>query len=330
LAGLGTWRLLNQARLALKQTPTNLAVIALRDATNHHPLRADMPNDHYVSKFQIKAWVVPSIAKVRVYSTNSDRLEWVHPRKLFSLEGLNPPDVEERLNQLIETPLTQNRKVLFGAASVKTWKVDHWPAMRAAWLLVLLQTSRTKSFLGLDRVSISDFMRRSVEDLDRLIAATMKEYTLGFVRDRGGVLMLPSTGHFALPVADDGCLTKLSIAHACPLSPEIALVWRTTTSAATPVSNDDALATRKTIRLSSFGSGPHLTRLVVPPARLQSFSNDDDLKAWIRKCRTAAQERWSAVREVRRQMIEGHRRMGFEVTRIPLTDRWQLGNARDP
>ena len=280
-----------------------------------------MPRDHYISKFLIKRWLPTGGNRVRVYDVNANRFDWVSPRTLFALDGLNSPEVERRIDQLIETPLAGALNTLLAAVDPqKPVNVSAWPVYRAAWLFAFMQGPRTASALNLRDDSddtLEGWILRSDEELDQVCLALNASHNLIRFRTREPRLFLPSTGHFATPVWDDGCLTKLSVAQAVPFDPRTALLIA---SKDARLVADEQFNHHKLMPLLSVGSGPHITRLVVPPAIAAAYpdrGSEAGLAKTIVEMRTGAMETLDGFQEIRRLHLDAFARIGLVTERLP-------------
>jgi hypothetical protein len=294
----------------------------------HDAEHALMANDHYVSRFQIRHWVPAGHQKVCVYLCDADRIEWMSPKSLFALEGLNERDVELRLDQLIESPLGQHQVELFEPPVGTSIEPRHWRATRAVWLLAILQGPRTFTALGIGGgTPIGEYMRWPIDKLDALIVAAQREHQLTLVQDPQGRLLLPNLGTFAVPVADPGCVSGMSWAQACPIGPGRAVVISTKT-ATLAASDLGLLAPHKTLPIASFGSGNHVSRLVIPPCHLQPGKDQADVEAWVRSCRPEAAKSWQGYQEMRRTKLHALREAGIPLERVPRgPERWRVVGA---
>jgi hypothetical protein len=271
-----------------------------------------VPNDHYVSRFQIKQWLPKSQPRVLIYDCQADRLEPVHPKRLFAFEDLNEPEVEARLNQLIESPLTQGRAELIDSTSNTT---RSWRVWRAAWLLMLLQHARTGDALKLrGHTPLREILSWPEEKLDALVFTAQKTHNLVRYHHSADCLFLPSSGHYAVPMRDEGCATMMSFAIAHPISPRTILLRTSKTARDNP---DDIFSLARTTPLCCFGSGPHVGKLVVPPRILGDNARRADLVDRIREVRAAATRHWECIKEIRLEYFAGFERAGIQLELIP-------------
>src|SRR5688572_19739377 len=102
-----------------------------------------MANDHYISRFLTQPWEGPPQRSLRYYDCVARKFGSLSSRKLFAAPDLNDPETELRLNQWIETPVSQ---YLNGARSPHQYIVlgepQTWIASRALACLWFLQMPR--------------------------------------------------------------------------------------------------------------------------------------------------------------------------------------------
>jgi len=75
---------------------------------------SDVKNCHYISRFHTRPWEVGERDLVYFETGTVERHT---SRTMFSREQLNTPEVEARLNRLVETPLGKIRAISRAVAS---------------------------------------------------------------------------------------------------------------------------------------------------------------------------------------------------------------------
>lgn len=287
-----------------------------------------MPKDHYVSEWQIKRWLASKEKKVRVYDTRADRFSWASPRALFAVKDLNSPDLERRLEQLVETPLTSGATSPLRArpASAGVMQAANWRVFRAAWLFMFLQGPRTGSSIAGESSVLGGLLARPEHELDALCYLLDRQRKLVWFRHREPRLFLPSIGYFAVPVHDPGCVTGFGIAQAIPLDPSTALLMMSKTarlSSGAPHTLDH----RKALPILSVGSGEHVKVLVVPPAVAAAYrtrEQESQLRNLIAEQRRTAHDILHGIQEIRRIQHDALQRLGAQVSRVPGLDQYVI------
>ncbi|HEY0483184.1 MAG TPA: hypothetical protein VGD37_36935 [Kofleriaceae bacterium] len=160
---------------------------------------------------------------LRYFDFDTGSFEEAPSRLLFTEDRLNPQEVETWLNSVIETPLAaRRRRIVNGDANA----LDDWEFYRAATLMVWLQGARRKAQDDLgSREHLLELARRSMDQIDTLVAAFREEYDLSLatIGSEAAPLFVPGNGCFPVVYRDDGCLSGHAIAFALPIAPHCAL-----------------------------------------------------------------------------------------------------------
>lgn len=287
-----------------------------------------MPNDHYVSKWQIKRWLGQGHTKVRVYDTRSGRFSWESPRSLFSARSLNSTAAERRIGELMETPLTEEASSPLYARPSQSGELQagNWRVFRAAWLFILLQGARTASSISGDSSTLDKLIVRPERDLDALCHLLDQQNNLVWFRHPEPRLFLPSICHFAVPIHDSGCATGFSMAQAIPLDPSTAILM-TSKDARLTAGKTQVIDHLKSIPLLGVGSGEHVRQLVVPPAVCAAYptaEKEAELRNVIDELRQGANDMLRWIQELRRIQYNSLAGIGFQLVRAPGNERYVI------
>ena len=158
-----------------------------------------MINCHFVSRFATKPWEFGP-RWLWCFDFERDGIYRASSETLFAVAGENTREVEERLNTLIETPISQE---------VARWRNGQpaaadlpWPLFRAVALL-LLQPTRSATE-GDRAVQIEDLVMKPDAELDQLAHAAEERYQMGRISVRqDAALLYPERGWFWMPAQDN-------------------------------------------------------------------------------------------------------------------------------
>jgi len=98
-------------------------------------------NCHFVSKFLTKPWEFGN-RLLWYYEFECKQIRKKPSKRLFADVGRNSPEIEKRLNELIETPIANAVAKLVPSGAIDNVEIPEWPLFRALHLLLLLQYSR--------------------------------------------------------------------------------------------------------------------------------------------------------------------------------------------
>lgn len=180
---------------------------------------SDPRNCHYISRLLTKPWETKQRELV-YFDVESKRIDRHSSKSLFARDALNAPDIERRLNQLMETPLGKNREeIVIGQTEVSDWR-----AYRAIALLLMLQPVRSAAALEAhdhgDR--LGEILRLPDDQLDQLILRWLEKHRLvRYGIPDGERLFFPSTGIFALPIVDAALPQHFDFAFGVPVHPRV-------------------------------------------------------------------------------------------------------------
>lgn len=167
-------------------------------------------NCHFVSRFLTRPWEHDD-RRLSYFDFDRDELLQASSRSLFAANGVNTPEVEARLNQIIETPVAQAIARLADGNVHEDQNLE-WPLFRALALLMLLQPLRVSD--EPDRAqTLEEFVLRTDAELNELAEAAHDTYQLGRITVRPDApLLYPAAGFFPLPARNKAGSYKAAIA----------------------------------------------------------------------------------------------------------------------
>jgi hypothetical protein len=157
-------------------------------------------NCHFISRFLTKPWEVGE-RQLAYYDFKKERIIRASSRSLFAGYRLNDAHTEQRLNELMETPMADNRLPI---AAGRT-EIDDSRVYRAIALLIMLQAPRTGAIEEPRRTDawLSKLLSLPEAELDQVIQLWLEGHQLvAYGVGREDRLFFPSTGMLALPVVD--------------------------------------------------------------------------------------------------------------------------------
>jgi hypothetical protein len=263
-------------------------------------------NCHYISRFLTKSWETDERILV-YYDFRTDRIERRSSRALFARDRLNDPDIERRLNALMETPMSAQREIIV------TGKTDppDWRAYRAIALLLMLQAPRSIAALSpLDYGDrLAEFLRLPENELDQLIELWLdRHHLIRYAVPPSERLFFPSTGVFALPVTDRAKPSHFDFAFAVPIHPRVFIAYVSETA------DVDGIAqhVQDGVYHAAASVGLHSDIVLVPPDLLSSNSEENLCKS-IRSWRQGSRELVAHVVKARELMSAVHQRYGVKL-----------------
>lgn len=177
-------------------------------------------NCHYVSRFLTKPWQFGQ-AMLWYYDFDSKRIRKKSSQSLFAEVSRNTPEMETRLNKLIETPISNAIQTLVPSGDMKGIEIGEWGLFRALNLLLWLQWSRGSED-GLHRFSLEEVLSWDETTLDQFVMACQETHRIVGVRgDPRAPLCYPSDGLFAVPARKQCGLYEG--AYAIPLTEQYAV-----------------------------------------------------------------------------------------------------------
>lgn len=160
-------------------------------------------NCHFVSRFLTRPWEYGQ-RQLSYFDFDEGLVRSCSSRRLFAVIGANTAEVEARLNQVVETPISAAIARLVDT-QVEPEELLEWPLFRALSLLLMLQPLRS-SGLGERAERLEKTITRTDAELDELARAAQVSYQLGRITVRNDApLLYPAAGFFPLVARrDDG------------------------------------------------------------------------------------------------------------------------------
>lgn len=175
-----------------------------------------MPNSHFVSRFLTKRW---EFGQRRLWYYDFDR-KWIaheSSEKLFARRRGSSRQMEQRLNGLVETPLSKAINSLTGDSRLGKNEVQDWLVVRALCVIFLLQAIRP-SDQEPHRLELEKILRADDKTIDQLAATFYNTYAMVQLQAHPHApLFYPSNGVFIVPV--DVQRPSLHFILAIPLTP---------------------------------------------------------------------------------------------------------------
>lgn len=183
-----------------------------------------MANDHFVQRAVIKFWstVLPNGRfdnLVYVYDFTDGSLERRSTKKVFAKQGLNSPELERRVTQVIDTPLArfaqQDLKHRSGGGPAPAMGEAVW---RAVGISSLIQFARFADGSGLTTDSLEKMLSMNDGQLNSVAKLYYDNHTVGTCSLGALVhILLPETGWYFFPAMT--VENRIVWAQALPLSP---------------------------------------------------------------------------------------------------------------
>jgi len=156
-------------------------------------------NCHFVSRFLTRPWEFGQ-RQLWYYDFDTKQIGRRSSRSLFAEVGRNTAEVEESLNRLIETPISNTITTLVPSGAIDNVEIGEWGLFRALNLLLLLQWSRA-SEKGSHRSRLGEALSWDEATLDQLVVACQQTHiVVGLRGDPRAPLCYPSHGLFAVPI----------------------------------------------------------------------------------------------------------------------------------
>ena len=160
-------------------------------------------NCHFVSRFLTRPWEYGQ-RQLSYYDFEQGAVRSASSKTLFAVEGANTREVEARLDQVIETPISQAITTLVDTDVGPSEDLE-WPVFRALSLLLMLQPLRS-SGQPEHGEQLEETVMRTDDELDELAQATRDSYHVGRITLHEDIALLyPAAGFFPLIARrDDG------------------------------------------------------------------------------------------------------------------------------
>ena len=177
--------------------------------------QVDELNCHFVSRFLTKPWEFGR-RQLWYYDFDLKQIEKKSSKTLFAQVGRNTAEIEKRLNELIETPISNAITTLVPSGAIDNVEISEWRLFRALVLLLLLQWSRGSEKES-HRSKLEQTLSWDETTLDQLVLACQQTHIVVGLRGHPRApLCYPSHGFFALPIRQQsGSYTAL---YAIPLT----------------------------------------------------------------------------------------------------------------
>lgn len=175
----------------------------------------DELNCHFVSRFLTKPWEFGQ-RQLWYYDFESKQIRKKSSKKLFAQVGRNTAETEKRLNELIETPISNAITTLVPREAIDNVEIREWRLFRALVLLLLLQCSRV-SEKGSRHSQLGEMLSWDETTLDQLVLACQQtDMIVGLGGHPEAPFCYPSHGLFALPIRQPS--GSFSTIYAIPLT----------------------------------------------------------------------------------------------------------------
>lgn len=273
-------------------------------------------NCHWVTRWVTESWEVEPQRSLRYYDFPSKELKTWSSEWLFAKVGVNSGPVEQWLNRMVEKPLRDVKDALV-ARDLSALK--KWPHYRAASLMIWLQSVRHQETLfgPADGGGLAALAGRSDADTDELVKSFGDYELAGLFPPDNHRLFFPSSGMFAIPVNDPGCLTKANWAFALALHPTMAIAAVPASAALDPES--------LTARLVGYsvGSSAYAEQVVIPPDMVRTRT-DNEIISIVTSSRTYVDEVHALTAEIRFATRDLYEVLGVEM-HVDGADRLRRG-----
>jgi hypothetical protein len=250
-----------------------------------------MANDHYISRFLTKPWEVGQ-RQLWFYDFETDRFDWQSSESLFAAEGLHSKETGDRLNQLIETPVSRYRAATLAGGEFAIGPDKDWKLFRALVALLRLQPQRhaDKEREPDRKFTLDNLIAGGENFLDYMASEINKDYVLIGATLRNGAYEMCFTDAVYFPIPMIGSEPILAV----PLTPGhfIALPRKSYQKRAL----EDWLASESSMSAFSVGLGGTAKKVVVPPG-LQSAIRGDPagLGASFRELRINCRQQFNII-----------------------------------
>lgn len=172
-------------------------------------------NCHFVSRFLTKPWESGQ-RQLWYYDFDRKQIDNKSSKSLFAQTGRNTAEIETRLNELIETPISSAITSLVPSGAIDNVEISNWLLIRALHLLLLLQCSRVSDKES-HRSKLGEALSWDEATLDQLVRACQQTHIIvGLRGDPRAPFCYPSHGLFAMPIRrQSGSFTAI---YAVPLT----------------------------------------------------------------------------------------------------------------
>lgn len=180
----------------------------------------DELNCHFVSRFLTKPWEFGQ-RQLWYYDFDRKQIGRKSSRTLFAQVGRNTAEIEKRLNELVETPISNAITTLVPSGTIDNVEIHEWQLFQALSLLLLLQCSRASEKES-HRSTLELTLSWEEAALDQLVHACHQAYRIVGLRGHPGApFCCPPHGFFAIPIRQQG--GSFTAIYAIPLTEDFAV-----------------------------------------------------------------------------------------------------------
>lgn len=238
-------------------------------------------NCHFVSRFLTNPWEHDD-RRLTYFDFRDRQIRTRSSRRLFAVVGANTRAVEDRLDAIIETPISNAMAQLTAIGGGDRQEDLAWPVFRALTLLMMLQPLRAPGDDARNETLEATVLRTDAE-LDQIAQAAGQRYHLGrIVVQPGAALLYPAAGYFPIVARDNAGNWRSCVA--------IPMALRHVVIAAPREIDWNAAATMWAANgagmLSNFSVGTS-ERVVLPPAHVAAYEADE-IEQLVTEMRDAA------------------------------------------
>jgi len=250
-------------------------------------------NCHFVSRFLTKPWEFGQ-RQLYYYDFDNEQIQTNSSKSLFAEVGTNTAEIEQRLNELIETPISNAITKLVPSEAIDIVEIDEWPLFRALNLLLLLQWSRAS-----DKEPYRSRVREALSwddtTLDQLVNVCQQRYMVFGLRGHPRApLCYPSHGLFPLPIRHQS--GSYSAIYAIPLTENYAVA-----RVPRDVNMDDVFQTITCQGgyLTSSSVGTTASRVIIHPSVIEAFDGTT-VAGKIEEFRNGARKMFALCSEIKK------------------------------
>lgn len=157
-------------------------------------------NCHFVSRFLTKSWEFGIKRELWYYDFDRKEIRKKPSRTLFAEVGRNSPQIEKRLNELIERPISRAITTLVPSGAIDNVEISESRLFRALNLLLWLQHSRV-SEKGSHSSRLGEVLFWDEAKLDQLVRVCQETDMIAGLRGHPQApLCYPSHGFFGIPI----------------------------------------------------------------------------------------------------------------------------------
>jgi hypothetical protein len=263
-------------------------------------------NCHFVSRFLTTPWEFGQ-RRLHFYDTKAGCFRQNSSRTLFTRRGANTPEVEHRLDELIETPLGGAIRLLTRSPGEGGHSIEDWRVFRALTLLFPFQLARISQDTSPPR-DLATMCSWPDEEVDKY-AWAMKQLNkfITVTAHPGMPFFYPSKGYFIIPLA-----------HAPSLYPGAIAIPLTERHAIASVSSEiDDEHVREVLRMgdgavaSNASVGTNSERVLVHPS-VMNHANRLELRVHIEENQSNNLKMLQAVVDFNRTAVSAFAEAGLQ------------------